>query len=173
MSDEECESELPKLGAETLRPASRTFPLKTGLGADSWHPRAFSLMSDHALDELGALLEAIEKFGVLPVALLLLVFLPKKDGGHRPIGLIVGLLRLWARARKLEATRWEEENQRDFFWAGKGKSATDSVHHQTVRAEAALADKRENASVLLDMVKCYEKIRHIVLRPGLKSTILT
>eukprot|EP00959_Pyramimonas_sp_CCMP1952_P204683 4279935-Pyramimonas_sp.AAC.1 len=53
-----------------------------------------------------------------PAQVLLTSLLPKPAGGHRPIGLFSALHRLWARARRPYAERWEAEQQRLYLASG-------------------------------------------------------
>ena len=88
-----------QLGA--LRAATRTFPPGTGIGADGIAPRAIGRLSDEVLLDLCVLYAAIELCGSWPdlVNLVLIVLLPKPDGGLRPIGLFPTFIRVWMRAR--------------------------------------------------------------------------
>eukprot|EP00972_Heterocapsa_arctica_P048476 7144993-Heterocapsa_arctica.AAC.1 len=91
--------------------------------------------------------KAMERLGVVPVNLVMLMMLSKPEGGHRLIGLLTGQVRLWGRARRSFARKWEQEHDRDYFWA-KGLQV---------------------GSSLLDLVKCYEQIQHWVLTRGAKE----
>ena len=66
-----------------------TFPADTGLGADNMAPIAFTRLSDEAIVALADLLVAFEQHGDCPetLDLVLIVLLPKGEGGYRPIGL--------------------------------------------------------------------------------------
>ena len=60
---------------------------------------------------------------------------------------------------------WEVANDRPFFWASKGRSSEAAVHLQGMLQEAAASDGMEAASVLTDLAKAYEYIRHYKLLP--------
>eukprot|EP00959_Pyramimonas_sp_CCMP1952_P128154 2680165-Pyramimonas_sp.AAC.1 len=47
-----------------------------------------------------------------PAQVLLPSLLPKPAGGYRPIGFFSALYRLWARARRPYAERWQAEHLR-------------------------------------------------------------
>ena len=117
--------ELPRLVVEELMDACRTFPSDTGLGWDQWHPRIVERLSDGTMLLLVTVLIECERSGVWPsgVALVLIVLLPKTDGGFRPIGLLPTPPRIWMGARRKAARRWEELNQRPWLYAGKAKGA--------------------------------------------------
>eukprot|EP00973_Karenia_brevis_P017650 2423738-Karenia_brevis.AAC.1 len=72
-----------------LLAAADTFPPHTGLGADNFAPRALKRLSLPLIKMLCKLLCAFEFAGAWPAVLqlVLIVLLPKPDGGRRPIGL--------------------------------------------------------------------------------------
>ena len=90
-------AQLPVPTVAQVRAAAKTFPRATGRGAERMHPRHFSLLLDAALSSWNALMIQSEELGLVPkqLALLVLVFLPKPDGSHRPIGLFLAGLRVW------------------------------------------------------------------------------
>ena len=108
---------LPKLVVEELLEASRTLPVETGLGWDLWHPRVIERLSYSTLILLVTILLECEQTGEWPagVSLVLIALLPKPDGGFRPIGLLPTAPRLWMRARRQAARRWEELHQREWL----------------------------------------------------------
>ncbi len=93
---------------QKLRDACMTFPEATGLSWDALHPRALCRLSDRTLARRITILARAEKTGNWPeaVELVIIVLLPKSDGGFRPIGLIPWLPRIWMRARRDVATSW-------------------------------------------------------------------
>ena len=89
------------LASSVIPLAATTFPADTGLGADNMAPRAFTRLSDEAIAALALLFIAFEKFGDWPqlLDLVLIVLLPKGEGGDHPIGLFPTPIRVWFRAR--------------------------------------------------------------------------
>ena len=85
-----------------FRRACMTFPAGTGLGWDAIHPRALNRLDDATIQALIDLLIVCEKSGKWPTAtdLVVIVLLPKSDGGWRPIGLMPFLPRVWMRVRR-------------------------------------------------------------------------
>eukprot|EP00969_Alexandrium_andersonii_P080223 3535368-Alexandrium_andersonii.AAC.1 len=73
-----------------MRRAALTFPAGTGLGWDKCHPRAILRCSEAALLALIRLLVCCERLGAWPqsIGCIIIVLLPKPDGGRRPIGLL-------------------------------------------------------------------------------------
>ena len=96
----QVESEaLPRPPPSLIRAAAKTFPFFTALSGDFIHPRLVAWLDDGALEVLAEIFLLIEEVGVPPLELLTLVFIPKPSGGTRPIGLLLGLMRLWRRVR--------------------------------------------------------------------------
>ena len=86
--------------------------------------------------------------------------IPKGGGGLRPIGLLPTLVRLWARIRAGEAQQWEAENERSYFYGGRGKGAMVAAWKFAARAEAVRLQGAEYATVLLDQDKAFDRVPH-------------
>lgn len=158
----EC-PQLPDISADEVFRAAGKFKYKTGLGGDFWHPRDVLNMQWEGVEALAMILTAMERLGRPPLELLTLVTLDKPDGGHRLIALITGLVRLHGRIRRPMVRAWERAHDRSYFWAKAGRSAPSSAYIQQLKAEIARAKGEAVGSTLLDLVKCYEKIRHKLL----------
>ena len=91
---------------------------------------------------------------------MLIALLPKTDGGFRPIGLLPAPPRIWMRARRKVARRWEEANSRQWLYAGKGKGANVAAWMQAILAElaATMRTSVEYVQALLDLVKAFDKV---------------
>ena len=57
------------------------------------------------------------------VGWVLVVLLPKPDGGRPPIGLIPALPRIWSRMRREVVAEWERSNTRSYIYWGAGMGA--------------------------------------------------
>ena len=145
--------------------AAASFPVGTGLGADNFSPRAIARLSTTVVAALCKLLYACELLGDWPTVLrlVLIVLLPKSDGGRRPIGLFPTVIRLWMRVRRDAARAWELANSRPCLYGGEGMGAAQASWRVTFRAEAAALRGLEHAQALLDLVKCFEKVPHHVV----------
>ena len=116
--------QLRQLTAQDLRLVAKSFKKKTGLGTDAFHPRWLLLLSDQVVQELADILMDIEEAGRWPdrAAEVLAVFIPKADGGLRPILLYTTVYRIWAKARLDYVRRWEATHPYPFFWGGRGRA---------------------------------------------------
>ena len=151
---------LPDVAISTFREACGTFRNSVGLGWDKMHPKAIARCSDAAISCLIHLLALAERRGKWPsiVGIILIVLLPKSDGGRRPIGLFPTLIRVWMRIRLTVAQQWVEDHERQSLYAGPGKGAEVAAWRQGALAEAARAMSMEYATSLLDLVKAFDSI---------------
>ena len=100
---------LPKLNLDQLDATLLTFPHSTGLGFDQLHPRSIRMLPRTTRLRMLDLFHAWEEAPqILLILLTTIVFLDKKTGGARPIGLIVSLLRIWSRLRQPVASAREK-----------------------------------------------------------------
>ena len=148
-----------------MRKAARSFPADTGLGADNVAPRAIARLSDQAILALIALLEAFEASGSWCDALdlVLIVLLPKSDGGRRPIGLLCTIIRIWMRVRSDILREWEREQAHGSVFAGCDMGAQRAAWCTAFTAEAAALNGDEHGLSLMDLVKAFETVPHHML----------
>jgi hypothetical protein len=124
-----------------LRKVGTSFSRRTVAGVDDFHPRHLECLCDDALQVLGTLLVVSLAAGLSPMQVMLVIefLLAKPTGGWRPIGLYPTFQRWmqrWQReANALEAFRAATKSRSNA--TGKGKTVTDSVYRQSVRAEVA------------------------------------
>ena len=141
--------------------AIMSFPVHTGLGCDNVSPRAFARLPEEALLAFARLLMAIELVGSWPTLfrLVLIVLLPKADGGKRPIGLLPTPIRIWMRARASTARAWEALHARPCLFGGAGMGAQRAAWNVAYRAEHASLSKLSFGEGLLDIVKETRRIK--------------
>ena len=157
---------LPRLQPQYLRATSLAFNIRSAQSTDGFHMRHYALLDDEGLSALAIILEAIESIGWLPpqLRLVLVLLIEKATGGLRPIGIFVSLYRLWGKARRPICDKWEAGNDRIYFAAGKGRSASDAVWRQAVKAEAGCQNGEQAAAFLWDVSNFYEMFRFSVVR---------
>ena len=156
------DSGLPPITAESIRSAAATFPPGTGLGADNMAPRALTALPDWQLQILADVLNEAEKTGTWPSRwnLVVIVLLPKPDGGRRPIGLFPCVVRVWMRVRAAELRRWEADNARSSLYGSAGMAATRAAWLSAWEAENAGKGNGAYAQALMDLVKAFESVPH-------------
>ena len=106
-----------------------------------------------------------EELGLLPtqLALLVLCFLPKQDGSHRPIGLFMAGIRVWGRVRRATVAAWEGQHDRSYLGGVAGTSTEAVVWHQLLAKEYAMATDKCMAAMLVDLKKAIEFVCHVLL----------
>ncbi len=157
--------ELERPTALQFRRAARSFPRTTGVGVEGITPADFDALDDYGIEACIDVMMSCEAAGYIPraIALILVRMIPKKDGGRRPIGLLPSLYRIWAKVRGNEVRNWERKWERRYFAAGPGKSAEGAAWGAALRAEIAAAANADSASVLWDLLKCFEHGKHDLL----------
>jgi len=159
-------AELPELTAEDLRGVGRGFKQRTGIGADALQPCSFALLSEEGRIAFLRMFSLIESTGMWPRRLshVWYFLIPKPGGGLRPIGLLPSTVRIWERLRRPVMHQWMQSQARDYDWAAVGKTAEAATWHQLVLSEGVDVstdswDAPAVATVLLDLVKCFEKVQ--------------
>ncbi len=158
--DWECCQGLTRLTPGELRSSSMEFRKGTTQTYDGFHVRHFALLCDDALDALSHLLLAVEMTGRWPsqIGLVPMPLIPKPKGGYRGIGILPGLYRLWAKARRPMAEAWERDNPRGYLAAAIGSGALGAVWRKAARQEAGVGAGSVAASTLDDLESFYESL---------------
>ena len=89
---------------------------------------------------------------------MLIVLLPKADGGRRPIGLFSTVIRLWMRVRSPLARAWEAAHALPCVFGGRGCAASAAAWQAAFAVEAAGLQQRDAGLVLLDLAKAFETV---------------
>ena len=161
-ADEVPMEPLSTLTPQQLREASSAFKRTTATSFDGFGMRHFNLMTDECLEALGKVYTIAETIGFFPKQLraVPVPLLPKPKGGHRPIGIFPSVYRLWTKARRAEAEKWESKNDRGYWATGKGRGAHDAVWKQAVKMEVRGAGGGYAATLLWDAESFFERISH-------------
>ena len=91
------------------------------------------------------------------LGIVIIVLLPKDDGGFRPIGLLPFITKIWMKARREVGVEWERQQARPYPFAVEHKGADIAAWKQAARAELAAATKHKvgYAQALLDLIKAF------------------
>ena len=100
---------------EQARQALATFKEVTSLSFDNLHPRHLLALDDDGIECLLDVIEFVERVATWPRAINKMVFIGKREGGVRPIALIVSVLRVWAKLRRDVAQTWEAAHASEVF----------------------------------------------------------
>ena len=160
-----CERKLPAPMPTVgqFRDLLRTYSWGTGVGADHWRPRTLALLSDSLVRRLIAIMELMFLGALIPsqMALLLVVLIPKASGGERPIGIFPTVLRLLDRwFRWSYGAQWLRGQPADPFYGQRGRTVEDAIWRQGLLTEWATASGKVALTMLFDIAKAYEHIRH-------------
>ena len=94
---------------------------------------------------------------------MLIVLLPKNEGGYRPIGLFPTVIRVWFRVRLISVKTWEQQHALPSVFGGPGMGAQKAAFQISVVAEIAALEHDDFGVGLLDLVKAFETVPHRVL----------
>ena len=170
--DNIMEQHSPMLVDTVLR-AANTFPSELGLGWDALHPRLLTRVSRSTVEMLIRIILRAERCGRWPakIGILIIVLVPKDDGGFRPIGLLPFITKVWMKARREVGIEWERQQARPYLFAGEHKGADIAAWKQAARAELAATASCPvgYAQALLDLIKAFERIPHSVLASEAKK----
>lgn len=152
---------------DTVLRAANTFPSELGPGWDALHPRLPTRVSRSTVEVLNNILLRAEKCGRWPnmAGIVIIVLLPKEDGGVRPIGLLPFITKIWMEARREVGVEWERQQPRPYLFAGAHKGADIAAWKQAARAELAATTKHKvgYAQALLDLIKAFARITRSAL----------
>ena len=129
---------VPLPTADELRGLLRSYRWRTAVGADHWQPRSLELLPDSALSSLMELCRFMLLTGCIPkqFALLLVVLIPKPEGGERPIGIFPSVLRIVDRWFRWQyGAAWIRQNASSAFYGTRGQTVEDAVWRQGLLAE--------------------------------------
>ena len=156
----------PRLDPRIAQKTASSFKLAT-CTPDGVHPRHFGFLSPRGLEALTWILWTIDVTGQCPEQIqdVQVQLYPKPEKGVRPIGFFRALFRLWGKTKKPLVKAWEHSRgQHASFSMSPGVSAIDPVWRQSIRSEHHTGSGNAFALFLWDILKCYEHVRHRLLR---------
>lgn len=158
-------NQIPEMTIGMFTAACMSFQCGTGLGGDALNPRALARLPRSLLLLVVLFLMAAEVSGEWPqlVGRVVLVLLPKTDGGRRPIGLFPCLPRFWPRARRNIVVGGSKQTAEITCTEVRGKGSEVAAWRHAARTELAAMDGTSYAQGLLDLVNAYERIPPWVL----------
>eukprot|EP00971_Amphidinium_carterae_P101084 1999724-Amphidinium_carterae.1 len=95
------------------------------------------------------------------------VLLWKKVTDTRPIGLLAALWRLWGRLPHARA--WGQQHELPAHWGGRHRDCEVHSWRQGLSQEVAFAMRQHMGSVMVDVTKAFENVRHDVLQESAKE----
>lgn len=124
------------------------------------HPRALARCSDAVLELVVVLFLKAESAGAWfeAIAVMMVILIPKGDGGRRPISLCPTLVRVWMRVRLDVAQEWAKANDRSFLYAGPCKGADVAAWNQCLLAEGSRAMSLPYLASLQDLVQAFDTV---------------
>ncbi|CAK0899811.1 unnamed protein product [Prorocentrum cordatum] len=157
-----AEAKPPPITPQQVIEACGRFKTRTGLGESGWHPGLWREGGVQGAARVASTLNALEAGSPWPQAqgTILFYLLAKASGGHRDLGLIPELARLWETIRMPCARGWEQSHRRGYDWAARGGSSERAAWEQAVFCEATVAQGLEYAVTYFDLVKCFEYVTH-------------
>ena len=160
VADDIRSSKVDLIDADQLNMAIAEHKPGKAKGVDGWSTALLGHLGNDARDDLLELLRACERSGMWPVCWMatLAKFIPKPDGGERPILLLSLFYRLWIKARGAELASWEEEKGSPYDRALQGSSALRAALARAMRMEAAVASDKQAAVLMCDMEKFYDNV---------------
>ena len=148
------------LEEDQLNMALDTYKPDKAKGTDGWSTALLTLLGCDARQDLLRLFRRCEHEGMWPMCWMasLAKFIPKPDGGERPILLMNLFYRLWVKARGCDLVEWEAEHGSPFDRAIRGSAALRAALSRAMRMEAAVASGKEAAVVMVDCEKFYDNV---------------
>eukprot|EP00959_Pyramimonas_sp_CCMP1952_P383513 8036688-Pyramimonas_sp.AAC.1 len=143
-----------------MRKVPRSFPPRAGCGFDALSPRQLDHLPDEAIRVLTQLVMDVEATCEWPLVHTRIVFLLKRTGGLRSIGLRFCAARIQGRFRRYLVRSWQGSNFRSFWWATAGRCSDILVWVQSAMTEWCQGRGFSSVLALLDLEKAFEQISH-------------
>ena len=154
-----------RVSVDALRQTAGSFRWKT-CTPDGMHPRLFGELSEQGLEVMSTIFLLCEMCGQMPwqISDVPVNFIDKPTGGVRGIGSNRAFSRVWQRSRRQHVRTWEAmHGMHPAFSVCKGRSCTEAIWRQSVKAEAGSNTQKFVCLLLWDLRKCFEYVVHFKL----------
>ena len=157
--------EAPEITKGMVKEAAGQFKHHTAKGFCGWHPRAWNQLPEDGLQATANLIMLIEQARCWPADFsnIDLVRLQKEGGGHRLIGLLPSLYRLWGKIRRSLCVDWEAQHKDESDFAVAGQSAQRAAWDFGIENEACQESNGLTVAWQGDLEKCYELVPFSVI----------
>ncbi len=134
--------------------------VNTAIGVDALATRWLRWLSLDLIRAIAVFFHALERLGFWPhqLAAVVIVLIPKKSGGRRPIGIEATMVRWWEKLRRPVILAWRLRAQRPYDCMAMGISCEQAVYEQSIRDEALQHEGKVSATALVDVVKAFETV---------------
>ncbi len=134
--------------------------VNTAIGVDAIATRWLRWISKDLLRAAAVFFHALERLGFWPhqLAAVVIVLIPKKSGGRRPIGIEATMVRWWEKIRRPMILAWRLRTQKPYDCMAMGISCEQAVYEQSIRDEALQHEGKVSATALVDVVKAFESV---------------
>ena len=151
---------------EKIFNACKGFPTSTGLGWDNFHLKLAKYLDAGFVERMAQIFSSWEQNPVCEnMWVTICVFIPKPDGGTRPIGLLPFWARIWSRCRSPYVKQWEASVDSKFFWGKDAATSCDKAAYlHNMLSVFARRRGLTAVTVFYDIRKFYENVSHSELR---------
>ncbi len=134
--------------------------VNTAIGVDALATRWLRWVSLDLVRAIAVFFHALERLGFWPhqLAAVVIVLIPKKSGGRRPIGIEATMVRWWEKVRRPVVMAWRLRIQRPYDCMAMGIPCEQAVYEQSIRDEALQHEGKVSATALVDVVKAFETV---------------
>ena len=134
-------ADMAPITADDVAMAVKSFKGCTSKGYCGWHPKLWAQLPKQGLECLAKVLQLVEAGRAWPNSIrnINLIRIIKDSGGHRLIGILSSLYRVWGKVRRPACVEWESAHCDGSDYAMPGKSAVGAAWDFPLTNEAAFS----------------------------------